>query len=172
MTTTRSRSNGFPLRASTRRCCYQKGTTLMEVLIALVVLSFGLLGQAGLQAATLKVNQGSMLRSHATTLAYDILDRMRANRNPAIPGGYDNGAMGSTAVGGGAIATQDVQQWQARLAAMLPGGAGMICRTPVPNSNACAGAGNFVIISVQWIETDDANLNRVVRTPVTVVGQL
>lgn len=157
---------------SLQRSRSQGGSTLMEVLIALVVLSFGLLGQAGLQAATLKVNQGALMRSQATTLAYDILDRMRANRNLTVPGGYDNGVMGGTVVSGGAIATLDIQQWQARLGAMLPSGTGLICRTPNPVSDVCAGAGDFVIVSVQWVETDEANKDRVVRAPVTIVGQL
>jgi type IV pilus assembly protein PilV len=55
------------------------GFTLIEVLIAMLVLSVGLLGLAGLQATGLKNNQSAYNRSQATQLAYDIADRMRAN---------------------------------------------------------------------------------------------
>lgn len=145
----------------------------MEVLVALVVLSFGLLGQAGLQAAALKVNQGAMLRSHATTQAYDVLDRMRANAVVAGGGGYDVD-WGSAAVTGGAVATTDITQWKARLAAMLPSGDARVCRAPVANTNNCNGpsVGNFLVVEVRWVETDEANQDRVLRAPVVVVGQL
>jgi type IV pilus assembly protein PilV len=148
----------------------QAGSTLMEVLVALVVLSFGLLGQAGLQAAALKVNQGAMLRSHATTLAYDMLDSMRANPTFAAAGSY---VVGWGAVGPGAnVASTDIAQWKARLAAMLPSGDGQICLSATANPGGCGAAGNFVIIQIRWVETDDANQDRVLRAPVNVVGQL
>ena len=55
------------------------GFTLIEVLIAMIILAVGLLGLAGLQATTLKNNQSAYNRIKATQLAYDIADRMRAN---------------------------------------------------------------------------------------------
>src|SRR3990167_4605539 len=57
----------------------QKGFSLIEVLVALLVLSIGLLGLAALQTTSLQFNTGSYFRTQATFLAYDILDRMRAN---------------------------------------------------------------------------------------------
>ena len=55
------------------------GFTLIEVLIAMVVLAVGLLGLAGLQATSLRNNQSAYNRSQATQSAYDLADRMRAN---------------------------------------------------------------------------------------------
>jgi type IV pilus assembly protein PilV len=55
------------------------GFTLIEVLVAMVVLTVGLLGLAGLQATSLKNSQNAYYRSVATQLAYDMADRMRAN---------------------------------------------------------------------------------------------
>jgi type IV pilus assembly protein PilV len=55
------------------------GFTLIEVLIAMVVLAVGLLGLAGLQANSLRNNQSAYNRSQATQLAYDMADRIRAN---------------------------------------------------------------------------------------------
>ena len=55
------------------------GFTLIEVLIAMVVLAVGLLGLAGLQATSLRNNQSAYNRSQATQLSYDMADRIRAN---------------------------------------------------------------------------------------------
>jgi len=57
----------------------QRGFTLLEVLIALLVLSIGLLGLAALQTTGLRSNEMASMRTTATQLAYDISDRMRAN---------------------------------------------------------------------------------------------
>ena len=61
----------------------ERGFTLVEVLVAMVVLSIGMLGLAGLQATSLKSNQSAFNRSQATQLAYEMADKMRANRDYA-----------------------------------------------------------------------------------------
>ena len=58
----------------------QKGLSLIEVMIALAVFSFGLLALAALMASGLKYNTSALHRSYATNQAYDMADRMRANR--------------------------------------------------------------------------------------------
>jgi len=55
------------------------GFTLIEVLVAVVVLAGGLLGLAALQVTSLSSNQTAYNRSQATQLAYDIADRMRTH---------------------------------------------------------------------------------------------
>lgn len=57
----------------------QRGFTLLEVLIALLVLSIGLLGLAALQTVGLRSNQMATMRTQATWVAYEITDRIRAN---------------------------------------------------------------------------------------------
>lgn len=57
----------------------QKGFTLIEILITVIVLSIGLLGLAGLQINGLRANMSSETRSKATLLANDIAERMRTN---------------------------------------------------------------------------------------------
>lgn len=57
-----------------------RGFTLLEVLIALLILSFGLLGLAALQAYSVKANQSAHFRSQATALANMLMDNIRANR--------------------------------------------------------------------------------------------
>lgn len=56
----------------------QKGFTLVEVLVTVLVLAVGLLGLAGLQLAGMKSNRSAYLRSQAVIATYDLLDRMRA----------------------------------------------------------------------------------------------
>lgn len=68
----------------------QRGASLIEVLIAIVVISIGLLGLAGLQTSSIKSNHSSYLRSQATLLAYDLSDRMRASRSAALSGDYNS----------------------------------------------------------------------------------
>lgn len=67
----------------------QKGVGLIEVLIAVLVLSIGFLGMAALQAKSLSTNNSAMSRSMATIASYSILDAMRADRTNALAGAYN-----------------------------------------------------------------------------------
>lgn len=101
-----------------------RGFTLVEVLIALIVLSIGLLGIAALYLETLRANRTALFRTQAVTLAADLADRIRANRNP--PGAYACGAPCNPGGGGNAIAITDLTQWLALVQTQLPGGAGLV----------------------------------------------
>jgi len=57
---------------------HQRGISLIEVLITMLVIGIGLLGMAKLQLSSVQSNYSAQLRSHATWLANDLLDRMRA----------------------------------------------------------------------------------------------
>lgn len=118
-----------------------RGFTLLEVLVAIVVLSIGLLGLAGLMASSLKNSHSAYHRTQATWLAYDALDRMRANRQVAMAGGY-NLALGATP-GGSDLAADDLSEWDTALADTLPEGDGSITVQAV-------GQSRFVKIIVQW----------------------
>ncbi len=76
----------------------QTGFGMLEVLIALLVLSIGLLGIAALQIVSLKNNHSSMSRSLSTISAYSILDAMRADRTSALAGNYDFSMPGTISV--------------------------------------------------------------------------
>ena len=132
----------------------ERGMTLVEALVALVVLSVGLLGVAGLQLSSLRNNHNAHLRSQATALAYDIMDRMRANRVAARAGEY-NVAIDGT-ISGATIAATDVNAWRAALAATLPAGEGAV--------DLVAGT-NQVTITIQWSErvTEQSNEDSVVE---------
>ncbi len=116
------------------------GFSLLEVLIALVILSIGLLGLAGLQAYGLKSNHGAYLRSQATVLTYEIIDNMRANRPRAIAGDY-NIDLAETNLAGTSVAADDVNDWKSALAGTLPAGNGSIL---VNNG--------IVTVTVRWDE--------------------
>lgn len=114
------------------------GFTLLEVLVAMLVLSIGLLGLAGLMAASLKNSHSAYYRTQATWMAYDALDRMRANRQVALAGGY-NLSLGDPP-GGAGLAATDLAEWVASLNGALPEGQGSIA----------VGANGTVTIIVQW----------------------
>jgi type IV pilus assembly protein PilV len=95
-----------------------RGFTLIEVLVTMVILSVGLLGMAALQLTGIRNNQGSAMRTQATMLAYDIVDRMRANRQAAVSGAYDIGLGAAGAAG--SIAGADLIAWKAAIARTLP----------------------------------------------------
>ena len=59
----------------------QNAFTLIEILIAVLVLAIGLLGMAGLQTTGVRSNHSAYLRSQATVLANEIIDKMKANRD-------------------------------------------------------------------------------------------
>src|SRR5918993_2666764 len=68
------------------------GFTMLEVMISIVIIAFGLLGIAGLQAFALKNSQSASARLTATTLASDIIDRMKTNVAGVSSGAYDQAA--------------------------------------------------------------------------------
>lgn len=103
----------------------QSGFTLLEVVIAILVLAIGLLGLASLQATGMRLNYESQLRSQATILAYDITDRIRANANPRGNFDYEISDTDSPP-NGNAIHQVDLREWRTALAAALPNGTGAI----------------------------------------------
>ena len=94
-----------------------RGFTLVELLIALLVLSIGMLGIAALFAESLQAGRSAQLRTQAVSIAADLADRIRANRVSA--GAY-------AGAGTGARAVADLSEWNALIAAQLPQGLGEV----------------------------------------------
>lgn len=122
---------------------FQSGASIVEVLVTLILVSVGLLGIAGMQLATVQTTNSAAQRFEATTLAKDILERMRANRNRAMAGQYDI-AIGASATGG-TLADEDLQEWKAALSQALPGGDGAVDVQAV-------GTSRVATITVQWTD--------------------
>ncbi|HWM28840.1 MAG TPA: type IV pilus modification protein PilV [Woeseiaceae bacterium] len=121
-----------------------RGLTLVEILIALLILSIGLLGLAGLQTMSLRFNTSAYYRTQATALAYDFADRMRANRQTALAGAYDVALQDPPPVCGaaavvGTLAQQEIATWRNALACRIPQSTGEVVRN-----------GNEVTLTVQW----------------------
>ena len=151
----------------------EKGFSLIEVLVALLVLSIGLLGLAALQTTSLKYNTDSYTRTQATLLAYDIMDRMRSNLAGVSAGNYNvsaatapskisaynsckNSATGCGCDLTGAncntsnLATYDLGKWYERLAATLPEASTNLATI----STSSSGSSTQVIIIIQWKDRD------------------
>ena len=135
----------------------EQGFTLVEILIALLVLSVGVLGVAAMQLTSFQTNQSAYARSQATYLAQEIFDRMRANPEgyatttvydaisacdaealPADPACVDTAA----GCGAQAMAQQDVREWAANFINVfdvddyrptLPQGCGVVTRSAGTN---------------------------------------
>lgn len=117
------------------------GFSLIEVLVALVITALGIVGLVAAQLNALKFNQTADVRSHATLLAYDIADRMRANRQAALAGHYDV-ALSAAAPAGAGVHQIDLRDWLTMLSGQLTLGDGSITRS-----------GNRFTITVQWDES-------------------
>ncbi|MDH5190312.1 MAG: type IV pilus modification protein PilV [Gammaproteobacteria bacterium] len=136
-----------------------KGFTLLEVLITVVILAIGLLGIASLQLNALRFNHSAYLRTQASLLAYDMADRMRANRGGSVNYATDynvtySSASCPTSCDANGIRDMDLYEWKQALSQRLPSGNGKI---EMPS------AGNYIYtITIRWndsrAETDSSNI--------------
>lgn len=121
------------------------GFTLLEVLIALLIFSFGLLGLAALQTTSIRTNQSANMRSQAVALSNMMMDNMRANRANLVSY-YGNSYASFSCTGTpttSSIAARDREAWLQQLACQLPQGRGAV----VP-LNA-----NEVAVCIRWSDS-------------------
>jgi type IV pilus assembly protein PilV len=151
------------------------GFSLLEVMIALLVLSIGLLGLAGLQTFSLKFNHQSYERTQATILIYDIVDRITSNPTAARAGMFDNIAAGaaagsfpapaacqSTGCSSIDMANYDLNNWKTTIenGGVLSQGTGSVTRVNPGDPLIC-----IYDITVAWLENDmNMQLTMRVRT--------
>jgi type IV pilus assembly protein PilV len=138
------------------------GFTLVEVMVAVLILSLGLLGVAGLQTFSLRSNRAAFYRSQATSAAYDIIDRMRANPQGVAAGNYD--AVDSSQLPGdpncissGCSASQladyDVLDWSDNSLSLLPDGAGTVAVDDM--GTATDPSDDVFVVTISWSDTTD-----------------
>lgn len=145
---------------------YQAGVGLVEVLIAMLVMAIGLLGIAGMQSSSIKMNTSSMMRSQASILTASLLESIRTNPSSAYVTGFDSFTAPAkdcnlATCTPAEMAVYDVARWKCSLGAHnaqtacasgftiqgnLPDGKGSITRT-----------GNSYTVSVRWIDEDNGD---------------
>jgi type IV pilus assembly protein PilV len=140
------------------------GYTLLEVLVALLVFSIGLLGLGALLVSAVKGNHQAYHHSQAVYVAEAMADGMRANLAAVRAGNYNTGGLITTHGGSNCtncssaqIAARDLGEWVAMANSRLPnGGIGIDCTsgtiTPIPAGAAYNG---ICTINVGWDETGD-----------------
>lgn len=130
----------------------ETGFSLVEVLVALFVLSLGLLGLATLQTMGLKFNQQSYQRTQAVLQAYDIIDRMRANTSsissyvtpsPGYLPSITSGQCLTSDCTPAQLAAYDVNNWNTSNARLLAEGKGSI-----------SNSGSRWTVTITWKEND------------------
>jgi len=106
----------------------QRGVSLIEVLMAVLIFSIGLIGLAGLMIMATRSNHTAYLRTQATFLASSMADRMRANPvgvwsnayNVTLPTTATQVCDSTTACTPAQVATYDLKMWSDQLTAFLP----------------------------------------------------
>lgn len=154
---------------------HEKGISLIESLVALLVLALGILGMAGLQTRTLIESRSTNSRSIAIDMTDDLSERIQFNSGarlaPVNPYLVNFGAAGATPNCFNASCTPaqtaqlDIAQWKNTIAALLPGGDAAVFQ--LPNDNTQLG------VLISWNdnianEADDANDGGAYRAPLTV----
>jgi type IV pilus assembly protein PilV len=160
----------------------QAGFSLIEVLIALIILSLGMLGAVGMQAVAMQANKETRNQSTATTFAYELADKMRSNYSIALTTTASVNpyltATGTTLAGTATfvapaencfttactttqtIANWDMADWTNRLRNALPDPRVVVCfdETPFDGSGkprwACSNTGNMGVIKLAWTNSN------------------
>jgi len=153
------------------------GFSLVEVLVSIVVLSFGLLGMVGMQAAALQSNREARVQSSAVVMARELAETIRGNKAEGIKSSANNPYLGSfsspmavttpsyclnVATGTTActdatdIANAQMTEWLTRVDAELPGAQVDICFDSAPFDSSglprwtCDNTGGVVVIKIGW----------------------
>lgn len=151
------RSNG---KAAARLPQGQRGTSLLEVMISVLIMAVGLLGIAAMQATALRNSQGSTERSQAVIQSYAIIDAMRANREQAIRGDYNTSGWMCSAPAGVTLVGNDQARWLTSLKRSLLIMPGQL--TPAEEDERlaadqsicgnidCSAATSICVVGVRW----------------------
>lgn len=160
----------------------QSGFSLIEVLVAIIVLSVGMLGAVGMQSAALRSNKEAKNQSAAVTFARELGERMRGNHTVAIktasadnPFLFDTTLTSTSSVATFTVncfttgcpipkdvATWDVAEWQGRVQAVLPTPRVKVCFDKDPYDSAglarwaCTDDGDLSVVKMSWTSSNTA----------------
>jgi type IV pilus assembly protein PilV len=144
-----------------------RGFTLLEVLIALLIFSLGLLGMAGLMVVSVKSNQSAYLRTQASFLAQSMADRMRANLGQigtyatTYPGPTTDPCASGAACSPANVAAHDIAVWSAQLTDSLPNSSAQIACAGAPlGTGTQIGAAPYNGLCTFTIQWSEASLDR------------
>lgn len=153
---------------------HNQGFTFVELLVAVVVMSIGVLGVAALQAISLQQNRSALFRAEASQLANDLLDRIRANPSATYapvtfasgpPSASDCYTVNCSVA---QMATFDISSWKCQLDSTdADGDTYGICATLGISSSLPEGAGAVTLagstysIEVRWVDDRQGNTKSV-----------
>lgn len=119
---------------------HQRGVSMIEVLITILISVVGLFSAMQLQLTAVSNTHSSYFRSQAAVITNGLVDQMRANPTGAVAGNYDISLSGSSPAGSSVEAT-DLAQWRADLTAAMPSATGSV---------ACVATTRICNLVVQW----------------------
>ncbi len=159
----------------------QSGFSLIEVLIAIIILSVGMLGAVGMQATALQSNMEARNQAAASTFARELAEKMRGNHTVAIKtAAADNPYIFDVALAGSSItapsvncftdgcptvkdaATWDIADWQGRVQTALPTPRVKTCFDQNPFDSvgkprwACTDDGDIAVLKMSWTRKNTA----------------
>ncbi len=170
-----------PIR-HTSSCRAQAGFSILEVLIAIIILSIGMLGAVGMQATAMQSNKETRNQATAATFARELAEKMRGNHTVAIKtAAADNPYLFDTTLGASATiatpavncfingcptvkdaATWDVADWQGRLQTALPTPRVKVCfdQNPFDSDGKprwdCTDDGDISVLKMSWTRKNTA----------------
>lgn len=154
----------------------QRGFTLVEVLVAIVILSIGILGAVGMQVTAIRMNKEVRFQATALSLAKELAEKMRGNKDVAIQttsaanpyllsvtlAPSDSVSLSSTncytsqCTTALDVAKWDIYDWQLRMRDTLPSPRIVVCMDSDPYDStgqpkwACDGTGTVATLKVAW----------------------
>jgi type IV pilus assembly protein PilV len=154
-----------PSHQFTRRAKRQTGATLIEILVSVLILSFGMLGLAALQTRALQGNQSSLQRSQAIMLANYMIDAMRVDRVQASAGAYNIDRCGAITSSTSTLVETNIKDWFNSAQTNLGG----TPDSPICGAIQCAIGSFNCTVDIRWDDSKAGGLaNQTLRVASTI----